>query len=360
MVLLPFDNFSGVQDAPQQISSLIEKTLASKGWRVAPSDQTEKILTADRVRYLDSIDPAVIAKLLEAGSAEALVSGTIYTYSDGRNAVVAISARMIRADGTLAWSDLAASSSDDTEKILGFGKQTSARGVASSTIATLMRRFPAAGAQSGPVRGRSKGFLQSPPASFRAKDFDNSSQKVCVLPFDNVSAVPEAARVVTDVVALRLAAVEGFDVVEPEQLRSAALKARIGSFRGIGSDDLVKLASAVGTPLFIRGTVYDFVDPVARGAGEPELQIELSLIDVRSGRVLWAAQHGRKGSDYVGFLMLGKVSNTVSLTDRVVSEMIDAELRAARRSPGPSKAAGATKSRVAENHSELQKKAGEK
>ena len=360
IVMLPFDNFSGVQDAPKQVSALIEKSLVAKGWRLGMNDRIEATLENERVRYLDSLDPAVITKILEASGAEALLSGTIYTYSDSRNPVVAVSARMIRADGTLAWSDLAASSADDTEKILGFGRKTTTAGVASATVTALMRRFPSAGAQSSPVPGRSKPLFHSGPASFRAKDFDNTPQRVCVLPFDNLTPVPEAARVVTDIVALRLAAAEGFDVVEPAMLRSAALKARIGSFRGIGSDDLAKLAAAVGTPLFIRGTVYKFVDPAARAAGEPELQIELSLIDVRAGRVLWAAQHGRKGSEYVGFLMLGNVSTTVSLTDRVVSEMIDAELRDARRAGVPAKSARSTRARTPEKHSELHGKSGEK
>ena len=340
LVVLPFDNFSGAENAPATIHELVIKAATAKGWSVAPDEQTEKVLEDNRVRYLDSLDDAVRTTILESAEGEAILSGTVYEYTNGRNPIVAVSARLVRADGTLAWADIAGASADETEGLLGFGRAATTEAVAKEVVASLLHEFPSAGRESAPVKGQSKPFLHRGPASFRVSDLDpKTPHLVCVLPFENASPVPEASRVVADVLAIRLAAANGFEVVEPAKLRAAALKSRIGSFRGISSEDLERLSMAVGTPLFIRGTIFQYADAAGRSI-DPQLQIDLSLVDVHAGRVLWTAQHDRKGSDYIGFLMLGAVTNAVSLTDRVIAEMIDTAAKGpAGASAGPARAA---------------------
>jgi TolB-like protein len=162
-----------------------------------------------------------------------------------------------------------------------------------------------------------------------------------MLPLENDSSVPESARIVADLLSLRFAAANGFEVIEPALLRAAALKAGIASFRGTTSDDLTRLAPLVGTTLFLRGTIYRY--------GDDNIQLEVSLTDLQSGRVLWSAQHDRKGIDYTGFLMLGATSNAVSLTDRVVAEMVDT----AARGRGHGGSLASTKLKSPEQHSRL-------
>ena len=323
VLVLPFDNASGEEGAASAIIPLLAKQIAAKGWRVVTPEAIEPLLEKDRVRYLDSFDEPVRKQLLEASGAEALVSGTVYKYESGRNPIVALSARMIRADGSLAWGEISGLSADQTEKAFGFGREATADGVAGAVIAELTRRFPAAGAETSLSPGPRRPLFRGSPISYRARDLDpGAPHRVCVLPFDNNGA-PEGARVVADVLALRLAAAHGFEVVEPAALRAAALKTRIASFRNIGTEELAKLAPVLGTSLFLRGTIFTYTDASANSRSSPQLEMELTLIDVESARVLWSAQHVRKGTDYTGFLMLGAVSNAVSLTDRVVAEMID-------------------------------------
>ena len=333
VVVLPFDNFSGSDDEPRELAALFAKAAARRGWQVVATDEVEPLLEKERVRYLDSLDAKARAVIIAATGASAIVSGTLYTYTEGRNPTVAVTARMVRADGTFAWGDVAGLSADDTEKALGFGRSDKADDVAAKVIAQLTRRFPTPSEDASLVRGPRKPFLHTGPVSFRASELDPATpHRICVLPFDNTSS-NDAVRIVADVLSLRLAAASGFEVVEPAALREAALKANIASFRWISSDDLARLAPAVGTPLFLRGTIYDFDDPAeSRSATTPQLQLEMTLVDVQSGRVLWSAQHARKGTDYTGFLMLGAVSNAVTLTDRVVSEMIATGTRPQTRS----------------------------
>ncbi|HXH38450.1 MAG TPA: hypothetical protein VNN08_07470, partial [Thermoanaerobaculia bacterium] len=232
--------------------------------------------------------------------------------------------------------------SEDTERLLGFGRKTTPQLIAESAVTALMRHFPSPGEETSLVHGKRKPLFRGGPLAFRTRDLDPATPHlICILPFENDSPVPEASRVVADLLSLRLAAANGFEVVEPATLRAAALKAGIASFRGTASDDLARLAPALGTSLFLRGTIYRY--------GTEAVQIEVSLVDINSGRILWSAQHDRKGSDYIGFLMLGAPSNAVSLTDRVVAEMIDT----AWHGPASGHPVASTKAKSPEQHSRL-------
>src|ERR1051326_2892760 len=143
IVILPFDNFSGSNDAPRDMATLFAKAAERRGWRVIPSEQVEPLLEKDRVRYLDSLDDQARADIVAATGATAIISGTLYTYTEGRNPIVAMTARMVRADGTFAWGDVSGLSADDTEKALGFGRSDKAAVVAEKAIDALTKHFPA-------------------------------------------------------------------------------------------------------------------------------------------------------------------------------------------------------------------------
>jgi len=303
VVLMPLDNVCG---EPNDIQPLIVKAVEAKGWKVAAGEEIEALLETERVRYLDSIDAAVRAKILEKSGASAILTVTLYMHTHGRNPTVGLSAHLIDAEGDITWGNVAAIAASDTERALGFGKTDN---VAAVAVDALMRTFPRQEGSGRPVR--SVRTRTSAP-HYISPELDRS-RPVCVLPFDNNSNVADAPRVLADVMALRLEAA-GFHVVDPAILRAAALQARV-SLHGIGSQDLAALAKIVGTPLFLRGTIYAYNE-------SPSIDVEATLVDAVASRVLWASQQNRKGSDYIGFLMLGAVSNSVSLSDRVATEMI--------------------------------------
>ena len=325
VVVLPFDNVSGAARAPSHVREQLSKGLESRGWKISDADVLP-LLEQLRVRYFESLDDDVRKKVVEATHAATVLTGTIYTYTDGKNPIVSIAARLVRADGSIAWGDVAGVSADDAEELFGFRRSVNADALAIDAVRQLLDEFPEPGRESAPPKGPSKALtplFRGAPVSYRAADLDpNVPHRVCVLPLENVTRTPDAARVFAEVLTLRLAAAEGFEPVEPARLRAAALQAKVGSFITAGPAELRKLGDAVGTSLFLRGTVWTYDDVTDRGITTPAVQVELTLVDVETGRVLWAAQHERKGDDYAGLLMIGAVSNAVSLADRVVSEMI--------------------------------------
>ncbi len=352
IVVLPFENLTGANDGEREAIALLTKSLEQKGWTVVQGDAVEHALEEERVRYLDSLDEHARLAIVEQMHAAAVLSGVLYTYRDGRGAVVALSARMVRADGTLGWGDVSGFASEDVQRVLGFGPEPTSPVLLARAVRKLMTSFPQPGSEASNVRTQAKPFYLGDPTSYRAADVDPARpHRICILPFDNLTSTLNASRIVADVLAVRLAASQTFEVVEPATLREAAAKSGITTFREITTPQLQHLARSVGTTLFLRGTIFDFVDPAGRVGADPEVQLELTLLDVESDRVIWSAQHARKGSDYTGLFLLGTVSSAVSLTDRVVAEMIDAGTRPAAKGEAAVTANGARKG--PEKHSAL-------
>jgi len=100
VVLLPLENFSGVHEAEHELTSLLVRAIAAKGWSVVSGEDIEKQLEEERVRYLDSLDGGIRERIVQRTGAGAIVSSAVFTYSEGRNATVAIEARMVNAGGT--------------------------------------------------------------------------------------------------------------------------------------------------------------------------------------------------------------------------------------------------------------------
>ncbi len=354
VAVLPFENLSATETASAEIQRRIGVALTEKGWSVARAEDVEAALKKNRTRYLDSLDAETRTALLEQTDAIAYVSGTVYSYDGGRNPVASFSARMVRADGTIAWGDVVGVAAADTERLFGFGRATNVEAIAGAAMRRLADRMPTPAEDARLTRGPSLPHFRSGPATYRSPDLDpKTPHLVCVLPFENLSRTPEASRVVGDVLALRLASAEGFEVVDPATLRAAALKARVPSFRGASNAILGRLAPQVGTVLFLRGTIYDYTDISGKSTDDPSLQIELSVVDVSEGRVVWTSQHERRGSDYTGLFLLGAASNAVLLTDRVVTEMIEAESQRASRAADAWVAARGGRKRIPSRHSDL-------
>jgi len=305
VVLMPLDNVSGEQAVPVQLQPLIVKAVEAKGWRVTAGEEIETLLEQRRVRYLDSLEKNVRDSILEKSGASAILMVTVYKYAQSRNSTVALSAHLIDGDGTIVWANIAGVASSDTERALGFGKKESVSDVAGDAVDELFRTLPSGGQRPRLSRGKvdRRGRLSSTGSI-------PVHSPIAILPFENDTRVSDAPRVLADSFALRLAAA-GFQVVDPAVLRAAALQA------GVSFQDLPALAKIIGTPLFLRGTIYSFVE----SGNTPSIDIEATLVDAEAGKVLWAAQNNRKGTDYIGFLMLGAVSNGISLTDRVAAEM---------------------------------------
>src|SRR4029079_3711139 len=191
----------------------------------------------------------------------AVMMTSIATFRGGDAAVVTPSARLIAADGTLLWSNIGGAHADQTERMFGGVRRTGPEDVSREAVASLTSSLPRPNDRPAVSLPRGAWFRGGPASTFVAQELGRDGKpRICVLPFESTSQVPEAALIVANAFAVRLAQAGNFDVVEPAELRAATVKARIGSFNGLSSDDLARLADIVGAQLFLRGTIGRYVD----------------------------------------------------------------------------------------------------
>jgi hypothetical protein len=335
VVLMPFENLSGAPTASGLVAAAVSKRVEALGYRLVQGQPLERYLAKERIRYLDSLSAVARRKLLHDFDASAVVLGTIYSFADGDNPIVGISARMLREDGSAAWAGVAGLSADDTQGLLGVGRVASLGPLAEKAVSILLRKFPLPGdaVKMAGTKGRPLG--EPSPRTYRSAALSaGHPHLVSILPFKNRSSARVAPRVVGEILSQRMAASEEFRPVEAADFRAAMVAAKL---RGLGSgdpDELRRLSQALGTSLFLTGTIEKYGDASPRNASiTPELDLQLTLTDAATGRIVWTSSLSRKGSDYQGLLELGAISNIVNLSDQVAAEMIEAARKARPASP---------------------------
>jgi hypothetical protein len=330
LAVLPFVNRSGSEGAGERVLPTVTRRLSSLGYALVPAADVEAFLEEKRVRYLDSLSEPILAELLKRFDASGVVSGTVFALSDGTNPIAGLTARLALADGSLAWAGTAGLTAEDTEGLLGLGRARSLAILQDRTIDALLAGFPAPGGKAK-VASRGKPLALASPATFRSASLAQGVRhRVCLLPLENFTPSREAPWLVGETLAQRLALSETFEVIPAADFRAAVLAEKIRGFRDLDPDALKRLGARLGTPLFLRGTIYKFRETSPTAALQvPEAEIQIELVDVGLGRIVWTSSLARRGDQYRGLLQRGALTNIVALADQMAAEMV----RAAEKAP---------------------------
>jgi hypothetical protein len=112
-------------------------------------------------------------------------------------------------------------------------------------------------------------------------------------------------------------------------LRAALVAEKVRGLGGLEPAQLAAIGKRLGTSLFLRGTVYRYVDAGAKGgASMPFVDVQVDLVDAAQGRIVWAGSNARNGRDYKGLFQLGALRSVVALSDQVFGELVTAEGKA--------------------------------
>lgn len=325
VAVLPFENLSGVEEAQGVVAPLVAGELKRRGYEIVPGEPVAAALEAGRVRFLDSISAAERGRLLPALHADALLLGAIYTWAEGEDPVVALSFRLLDAEGRTAWGHARALSGEASEGLLGLGRGRNPAQLASRVVHGLFSDLPRPGGRVKPSGAGRPLFLAS-ARTYVSTALPKSGARIAILPLESASPVREAPRVAGSLLARRLAATGRFDVVEDADVRAALVAAKVRGIRGADPEALRALGEKLGTSLFLTGAIWTWRDGTPRAAnGWAEADFGLTLVDVAAGRVLWTSRLARKGEDYRGLFERGAVKSVVALADRMFGEMVASE-----------------------------------
>lgn len=338
VLVLPLANSSGGIQAPTIVEVALVARLEAKGYRVRRGEDVRGFLESARLRYIDSFSAAEREKLLARFDAGSILLGTIHSFSEGSNPVVGVSARMLDPGGRVLWSAASGLTGADTEGALALHRIDRAEPLAGIVVSRLTANLPSPGKSAG-TTGRAHPLGLRSPRTFRSTGLPGGAgHRVCLLPLRNISSDRAASRLVGELLSRRLNESSLFEVVEPADFRAAMVRAKLAGLKSGDPAELKKLGAALGTNLFLTGTIYRYRDISANTSLPPEIELELTLTDAAGGEVLWTSSCARKGTDYAGFFSLGEITNMVALADQVSAEIVHAVETA--RPKGPAPAAG--------------------
>lgn len=149
-------------------------------------------------------------------------------------------------------------------------------------------------------------------------------KKIAVLPFDNISGRGDAGKIVCNVFITELFRSNRYQVEEPGNIAQFMVHERIRVIGEMEQEKIKLLGRRFAVDAVIVGVVEEFDDGLNGGfTPVPLLSLSVRMIETKEGKIVWSAQNKRKGTDYVLVFDAGEVRSVVSLTKKVVAEMIE-------------------------------------
>ena len=163
------------------------------------------------------------------------------------------------------------------------------------------------------------------PHTYIRKTHDQPAvKKVAVLSFYNNTKITEASKIVTGAFVANLVGMRKFKVEFPGNIKSFLVGERIIVRTGVDLNTIKLMGRKLGVDAVIIGRIDEFVGMEKKKRGVvPMVSISSRMVDARTGKILWMAQHRRTGDDYIKVLDFGKVRSVGELTRKMVLEMIE-------------------------------------
>ena len=163
------------------------------------------------------------------------------------------------------------------------------------------------------------------PYAYVRKNHDQPGvKKVAIFSFHNNTTIAEANKIVTGAFVASLVKMRKFKVEFPGNIKSFLVSERIIVRTGVDLNTIKLMGRRLGVDAVIMGRIEEFVGVEEKKRGViPVVSISSRMVDVRTGKILWMAQHRKTGDDYIKVLDFGKVRSVGELTKKVVLEMIE-------------------------------------
>ncbi|PJA27259.1 MAG: hypothetical protein CO189_07625 [candidate division Zixibacteria bacterium CG_4_9_14_3_um_filter_46_8] len=132
LAILPFNNYSGKEDAGKQVSNAFLVELLKKPYfRIIEPGEVDRVLREERIRSSDQIDGGTASLLREKLGADLLLIGAVNEYDyfkvgERDIPLIGFSARILdTSTGMIVWAAYHSRKGDDRELIFNWGLVTS-------------------------------------------------------------------------------------------------------------------------------------------------------------------------------------------------------------------------------------------
>ncbi len=300
IALLPFDNFSGDNHAPDNVMPVLRHRLEQKGISVVTWDTVGDFFCERRVRSTGHISGSLAKELRDRFNVSAILVGAIISHFTGENPNFGITARLVDSStGSLIWADYASSTGEDFTGILGIGRIDSVHALIPRVVDRLFLSF-------------------STVRPFNHKD---SRFRVAVMPFRNNSTFKDVGKIATHMFLTELVKSENFTPVEHGNIVESIVENRIRHKGELDFDNLSTLSSVLGVDAILVGTVETYSDG-KETQSPPESSINARLLDTDGNKILWFDSFRMNGEDDIIVFDWGKIRSVDNVAHKVVTKLV--------------------------------------
>jgi polysaccharide biosynthesis protein PelC len=167
----------------------------------------------------------------------------------------------------------------------------------------------------------------SGPRNFLNESTDWTFYKqIGVLPFVNYSSDRYAGEKVQSAFITELFLTRKFDVMEPGQFNnkvSSELKMTATStITELSLDQIKAIGQATGVQGVIEGVVREYTTTRVGQSDYPIISLNIRLIDVPTGTVVWMASYTKKGGPNLPIISVGETHTLSELTQKICHDVI--------------------------------------
>lgn len=323
VAVLPPANLSGVPEASLPALEAVRVELLRLHADVAADDELRVVLRDHRIRNTAEVSLADARTIADALSVRYLLLGSIDRYAEAdSSAEVALSARVLDAvSGTVVWANSVAVYRDPRSRVFGLGRTARAAkllGGAARKLLHDLRYSPDPRRQRVTALQAKRSAPQTVPC-----------RTIAVITVGNETQIRFAGHVVANQLSSALFR-RGFAVVDPGRVRALMLESNQLVQGEVPADLLTKIGSELGADFVLTGTVSRFQSLRTQNLDNPEVSLEVRLISIADGNVIWAGSYDREGRDTALLFGIGHVHGLTKLSARV-ARRIARDLPAIRR-----------------------------
>jgi hypothetical protein len=328
VVLLPVENVSATQAPLREVQLAIEVALRRK-FDVVSGDILEQFMSRHRLRFTGGVDAEIAIAARDELGADAILISSLLSYRPSSPPVAGLAMRLVTASErpTILWMDQRAFSGDESPGLLALGVVKDIKIAMVRVVDRLVGSLDQAIAGHSAEPECGGGGRYRPRVRFRPEVVPGGAGYVlAVLPFLNKTNRRSAGEAVSLEFLRQLVASGEYQVLEPGVVRQYMLRARVIIPGGVSLETTRLLRGALEADLVLAGTVLDYAETV--GPGGPTVRFTVTMLDDRSGEVVWHSSSFNKGDDGVYFFGLGRVATPGKLVCRMVRPVVEEMVRA--------------------------------
>lgn len=155
---------------------------------------------------------------------------------------------------------------------------------------------------------------------------------VAMIPFEDLSGRENVAEAFTRVFMAELVRTGTLPVIEQGLVESALERLAIRSSRGMTSAEMRLLGDSLHVTHLLFGNVIEAGELKSDEGGIPSVAATLRLVEISSGRVVWACHHSRTGEDRETVFQWGRERSQDKLIATLAVEMLEDLRKAGARS----------------------------